>query len=215
MKISGNTPTGRKAFLLVALALIFSFSGCATSSHEGSHRIRTGDGCYENLDSQLRLLDLKALFKELANDLCLEKPKEIDATGPINKVAESQQNTTVLVTDFVDLSSLNPKPAGILMGELMRSSLNSVCGYKIQQAELSKYFSLTEKGLVVLTRDISSIRQDNVANNDFVVGTFSQSSEKLVLFVKRFDLTSGIISRISSKEVDFSCSSDYITFKIK
>jgi hypothetical protein len=207
MGISALTRPFTVSFLiLLALAL----TGCATTNLEWPKK---NEGCYVTLDNQLKLLDLKLLFHDLASDLCQNKTAHGNNNDP--RQQEESLQGTLLVTDFVDLKSLKPKPAGILMGELMRSSLNSACGYNIQQAELSSYFSLTDKGLAVLTRNSDAIRQDNVSEHDFVVGTFNHSPDKLILFVKKFDLESGTISSISSKEIDFDCSGDRVSYRIR
>lgn len=200
-----------RSFLSCAVVLALLVSGCAPVAHQGSYRVSNDRrGCVEELDDQLRMLDLKRIFAELAKDLCPEQPACREKSNP-----QCREPATVLVTDFVDLQSLGPKPPGLLMGELMRSSINSVCGYTIQQAELSKFFTLSDRGLVVLTRNIESIRQDEVANSNFIVGTFSHSPEKLMLFVKRFDLDSGKITRMTTKEVDFNCSGKTVGFKVR
>ncbi|WP_152609837.1 FlgO family outer membrane protein [Geobacter sp. OR-1] len=150
---------------------------------------------------------------ELAKDICNGGSVSTCAEVAEKNAPLCMQEKSVLVTDFVDLNSLTPKPAGIVMGEVMRSALNSVCGYNIQQAELSKYFTLNEKGLGVLTRNNLLIRQDEV-KKDFIVGTYSQSPDKLMIFVKKFDLTTGKITKMSSKEITFTCSDNKITYKV-
>jgi hypothetical protein len=150
-----------------------------------------GQKCPKDLEGQLKVLDMKCVFGQMARELC---------DGP------GEKHGTVLVTDFVELDTLAPNSSGLLMGELMRSSLSSACGYKIQQAELSKYFTLGPNGLAVLTRRGEAIKKDEVSNADFVVGTFSHSPQKLVLFVKKFNLNNSVITKISSKEIDFTCS---------
>ncbi|MBJ6726782.1 FlgO family outer membrane protein [Geomesophilobacter sediminis] len=175
-----------RAKALVTVSLLVSLlSGCS-SLHSGAGY---GTKCPKDLDSQLKAIQAKQVFADLAQDLCGSR----DSYG------------TVLVTDFVDLESLAPNASGILMGEWMRSSLSSVCGYDIQQAEFGRYFTLGANGLAVLTRRGEAIRKDEVKNADIVVGTFSQSADKLVLFAKKFNLNGNVITKMSSKEIVFSC----------
>lgn len=70
------------------------------------------------------------------------------------------------------------------MGELMRSSLNNVCCYQIIQAEFAKYFKLSENGLVVLTRKISEIKNDEYSQSDAIVGTYSYLNNSKVVILQ-------------------------------
>lgn len=170
------------ACLLAAVLL----SGCAATHSGGGF----GTRCPKDLESQLKLIDMKRVFGDMAHDLC----------------GGGESFGTVLVTDFVDLESLKSDSSGILMGEVMRSSLSSACGYDIQQAELARYFTLGPNGLVALTRRGEAIKKDDLRNADFVVGTFNQSNEKLVLFAKKFNTRNNLVTMISSREITFTCS---------
>jgi hypothetical protein len=112
-----------------------------------------------------------------------------------------------LVTDFADLQTFLPNQSGLLMGELMRGSLNNVCCNKILQAEFAKYFKLSESGLVVLTRKVSEIKKDEYTQSDAIVGTYSfQNNNKVVIFARKLNMDSGRISRMVTREVNYSCS---------
>ncbi|MDD2734400.1 MAG: FlgO family outer membrane protein [Desulfuromonadaceae bacterium] len=114
---------------------------------------------------------------------------------------------TVLVTDFADLQTFLPNQSGLLMGELMRGSLNNVCCTKIIQAEFAKYFKLSENGLVVLTRKASEIKKDEYFQSDAIVGTYSfQNNNKVVIFARKLNMDTGRITRMVTREVNYSCS---------
>ena len=125
------------------------------------------------------------------------------------------ESRTVLVADFVDLQNLLPNQTGILMGELMRGSLNSVCNYGIIQAEFSKYFKLSEKGLLVLSRDVSDIKIDTYSQSECIVGTYSIMNNKLMIFARRINTGSGLISKMVTKEVDFECGDDSWNYTVR
>jgi len=201
--------------LAILIFFLLHVSACATTTicHEGGREVdkEQGNACYQSVDKRLDLLDLKCLFTELAQGICCDVSQPVGCSGTDSGMCG--KGKAVLVTDFVELDTLKPGSAGIVMGEVMRSALSSVCGYEIQQAELARYFSLSDKGLRVLTRDNESIRQDGI-NKDFIVGTYSYSPEKLMIFVKKFDLATGKIIRMNSKEIDFSCSNNRINYRI-
>jgi len=121
---------------------------------------------------------------------------------------------TVLVTDFVDIQSFVPKQQGILMGELMRGSLNSNCSYRIVQAEFAKYFKLSESGLVVLSRNVGVIKHDEYKQPECIVGTYSIMNNKLILFVRRINTDTGKISKMVTREITYSCSGKQVSYTI-
>ena len=124
----------------------------------------------------------------------------------LSRALEEIKRQTVLVTDFVDLKSYVPGESGLLMGELMRGSLNQVCCYKIVQAEFGKYFKLNENGLVSLTRRVSEIKHDGYPQPEAVVGTYNfLNNSKVVLFVRRINTTTGYVTKMVTREIDYSC----------
>jgi hypothetical protein len=132
------------------------------------------------------------------------------------------QRQTVMVTDFVDVQSYVPKRSGLLMGELMRGSLNKICCYKIIQGEFSKYFNLSADGLVVLTRDASQIKDDEYYQHEVVVGTYNYLQDyyhlrrnKLVIFVRRIDTQTGKISKIVTRELNYYCDGREIKYTVR
>ncbi len=195
-------------FKLSALPLIIlivvNLAGCSFFSPTGRKSACSG----KSFNQLLEATDLKPLFNGIARELCSEAcvtPSAVEKTVACSSVADNP-NHSVLVTDFVDIQSFTPASQGILMGELMRGSLSSVCGTKIVQAEFAKFFSLNEKGLVVLSRKASEIKQDDFDQTEAVVGTYSYLSNKVVIFARRINVVSGKISRMSMREVDYSCS---------
>ena len=117
-----------------------------------------------------------------------------------------------MVTDFADIQSFMPNPSGLLMGELMRGGLNDVCSYKIVQAEFAKYFKLSENGLVVLTRQVSEVKKDAYSQPDVIVGTYSYlNNNKVLIFVRKINTESGIISRMVTRELNYTCLARSVT----
>jgi hypothetical protein len=170
----------------------------------------------QNLDQ----LELKSIFLDIAKELCTDscgdcgKPNQ--SCGPAEgKGPDLEQQRTVLVADFVDLQNFLPNQYGVVMGELMRGSLNISCCYRIVQAEFSKYFKLTESGLVVLSRNVNDIKTDKYNQPECIVGTYSFLNSKLIIFVRRINTTTGQITKMVMREIDFKCDQNKVTYTVK
>jgi len=194
--------------LMVLPALLF-LSGCAASLPS-----TVGGACYNKaLPVLLDATDLKLLFHDIAAELCVDNCSDCSAESKDGKLATRScadgaeiSQRTVLVTDFADLQSFLPNHSGLLMGELMRGGLNAACCSKIVQAEFAKYFKLSENGLVVLTRQVSEIKKNEYAHPEVVVGTYNYlNNNKVLIFVRRINTETGAISRMVTREIDYTC----------
>lgn len=182
--------------------------------------------CYgKTLPQLMDSTTLKPLFQEIAYELCTDSCSDCAVRNPDGTTPKVTPNTcaleeirrqTVLVTDFVDLKSYVPGDSGLLMGELMRGSLNQVCCYKIVQAEFGKYFKLNENGLVSLTRRVSEIKHDDYPQPEAVVGTYNYlNNSKVVLFVRRINTTTGHVTKMVTREIDYSCIGRKVVYGVK
>ena len=200
-------------WLMMSAALLL-LSGCAASLPISS----AGDCYNKSLPTLLDATDLKALFQDIASELCLNgRPRLSSWIEDAKPVAESGEDeeisrSTVLVTDFADIQSFQPHQSGLLMGELMRGALNDVCGHRIIQAEFAKYFKLSENGLVVLTRKVNEIKQGEYSQPEVVVGTYSYlNNNKILIFVRKISTETGTISRMVTSELRYTCGARSVT----
>ena len=181
--------------------------------------IRVSDpygGYYQTLDDRLDRVALKSLFDSMSLEFCQNSCSDC-ATSCTSIIQNSEpvalpnntiirppsEQETVIVTDFVDLQSFEPKRAGLLMAELMRGSLHKVCCNRIVQGEFSKFFKLSDKGLVVLTRSAEDLKKDDYPGRHVVVGTYEYKRNKLMVFVKKINIANGKIVRMVTREIDF------------
>jgi hypothetical protein len=179
---------------------------------------RATEKCTVGLEWQVRMLDLKGIFAGLAGEVCSEcGGKPSPARNASSTTAEScgQPQADLLVTDFVDLTTLEPKSVGVLLGEAMKSGLSQSCCRRIQQVELAKYFKLTDRGLVALTRDAEKIAADQFRPAECIIGTYTLTADKLILFVRRVNLQDGAIVRMASREITFSCTDSNLKYKVQ
>lgn len=196
--------------LLVLLLFMVSLmmSGCAGSLAQPVSAALGGDCHNKTVPQLLDATDLKALFRDMAKELCVERCADCP-DGTAEKCcgqAAGDRRATVMVTDFADLQTFLPSHSGFLMGELMRGGLNEICCYSIVQAEFAKYFKLSENGLVVLTRRAVEIKNNEYLQPEAIVGTYSYlNNNKVLVFVRKIDTGSGIISNMVTRELTYSC----------
>ena len=199
--------------------LIFVLTGCVTK--------REGYGygaCYgKTLPVLLDSTDLKALFEDIAADLCVDSCSDCAGRSPDGKAVvnactnrDEIKRQTVLVTDFADIQTFVPNQPGLLMGELMRAGLNNACCYKIVQAEFGKYFKLSENGLIVLTRKANEIKKDEYAQSEAIIGTYNYlNNSKVLVFVRRINTETGKITKMVTRELDYSCAGRLLRYTVK
>jgi hypothetical protein len=215
-----TTPTLRSAMALILLAGLLG-SGCVSRGWYPYNPLSGGNTCSDATPRQLlEHTDLKSLFDGIALEICADGCQGTadpgTAANPVpTKPSERCSGETILVTDFVDLQSLAPQKHGLLMGDLMRSALNSRCGYRIVQAEFSSFFRLSENGLVVLSRNSADIRNSEYRQSECVVGTYSFVGAKLIVSVRRISTLTGRITRMVTREVDYTCSGDSVSHSVR
>ncbi|MEI6826605.1 MAG: FlgO family outer membrane protein [Desulfuromonadales bacterium] len=204
--------------VIVAFFLAVTLCGCATQKTS----VRYGT-CYGKTFNQLlEATDLKPLFNDIARELCTD-PCPLEGTStPADKddksscsAVNNKNNYSILITDFVDIQTFTPASQGLLMGELMRGSLSSICSTKITQVEFAKFFNLNEKGLVVLSRKVSEIKKDEYDQTEAIVGTYSYLNNKIVIFARKINVVTGKISRMVTREIDYNCSGGNVSYIVK
>lgn len=110
----------------------------------------------------------------------------------------------VLVPDFVNLDRLtNKSKLGFLLSDSLKNSLLNK-DIVVRAIEMGKVFKIGPSGFNVLTRKHNEI--DNTVTNEkyAVVGTYTITTKRLILFVKLIDIQNGTIlaSATSSTIVD-------------
>lgn len=200
------------------ILLTVILAGCASQKPATRY-----SACYgKSFNQLLESTDLKPLFNDIARELCTEPctiagdilPSDPSAP-PKCSTPNDKSNYSILITDFVDIQSFTPASQGLLMGELMRGSLSSVCGTKITQVEFAKFFNLNEKGLVVLSRKVSEIKKDEYDQTEAIVGTYSYLNNKVVVFARKINVVTGKISRMVTRELDYNCAGGSISYTVK
>ena len=145
----------------------------------------------------------RRMAAQLCEPLCSQTPQ-----GVVLSCDERQLSHSVMVPDFLDLQTYTSGPTGLYMGEQMRAALSMQCRSKIAQIDFGKYFKLTQDGWSALTRNPSEIQHDELKSQDVVVGTYSFQGNKLSVFVRRIQGSSGVIQKMVSNSVTYICRGD-------
>lgn len=104
----------------------------------------------------------------------------------------------VLVSDFVNLNSLeNHSKLGFLLSDTLKNSLVNKNIY-VREIELGKDFRIGPSGFNLLSRNHNLINNNEVNERFAVVGTYTITTKRLIVFIKLIDVTTGTILSSSS-----------------
>ncbi|ADG94678.1 conserved hypothetical protein [Arcobacter nitrofigilis DSM 7299] len=108
------------------------------------------------------------------------------------------KDETVLVSDFVNLDNLrNHSKLGFLLSDSLKNSLLSK-DILVREVELGNNFQIGQSGFNVLSRNSNKINNQVIDENFAVVGTYSVTTKRLIVFIKLIDVRSGTILSSSS-----------------
>lgn len=114
--------------------------------------------------------------------------------------SKSKVPDKIIVTEFVNLTSLNNNTRlGYVLSNSIKDSLINTYRASVIEAEVSKYFKLSNNGLKILSRNINNIKTTSFNVEKAVVGTYTYTDSELVIFVKLVNLKTGIIEGSYSK----------------
>lgn len=158
--------------LLLSVFSIFLFTACSTSVKDLvsiNHKNLAGTNSFHSLVNSLVEKQEKKLLKNIASD------------------------DVVLVSDFVNLDKLkNRSKLGFLLSEHLKNALSNR-NVIVREVELSSEFEYGKTGLNVLTRKQKNINKKFVEGRFAVVGTYSITTQSLIVFVKLIDVRNGNI----------------------
>ena len=110
------------------------------------------------------------------------------------------KDEVVLVSDFVNLDKLkNRSKLGFLLSEHLKNGLlnRSII---VREVELAENFQYGENGFNILTRNQRDISNKTVDSKYAFVGTYSITTESLIVFIKLIDITNGNILASSNNK---------------
>ena len=130
--------------------------------------------------------DFQAMLKALVENSYSKLDKNIS------------KDETILVSDFVNLDRLqNHSKLGFLLSDTLKNSLLSK-NILVREVELGNDFKIGRHGFNVLTRNANKINNEVIDERFAVVGTYSITTKRLVVFIKLIDIRTGTILSSSS-----------------
>jgi len=135
-----------------------------------------------------------------SNDFLVSVKKMVNSSYEKIKL-QLEDDDVILVSDFVNIDKLkNHSKLGFLLSETLKNELSSK-NIIIKEIELSKNFKLGKHGFNVLSRNSQEINRVIEDEKFAMVGTYSITNRRLILFVKLIDIRTGHILSSSSQSV--------------
>ncbi|WP_424688519.1 MAG: FlgO family outer membrane protein [Halarcobacter ebronensis] len=185
-----------KLIILVSIPL-FLFTSCSLKKMTGSEDLPSFmENMAKKAPSNHKKITGSNDFSSLINNLILKTSTRLDRY--------LLDDDVVLVSDFVNIDKLeNRSKLGFLLSEHLKDALLNK-NIIVRQVELSENFSYGQNGLNLLTRKQRDISNKSVDGKFAVVGTYTITTETLIVFMKLIDVTNGNIlaSANSSTSVD-------------
>ena len=191
--------TGQRLLLITALPLVLA--GCAgfVDKIEASYsRPVAIESCGMTRDDVLSRINMRKLVRETTKDFC----RQIAKSAGDNPVS----HPGYVVPDVVDIQTLKPEAFGIVLGELLREHVVTLCKTPVHQAEFSPNIRLESGGMVSLTRDTSAVRVRDASPPSAVVATYHLQPSKITFVVRRVGMESGLVDAMAARHVEWSCS---------
>ena len=186
----------RKLFLLVLIPL-FLFTSCSLKKMTGSEDIPSFmENIAKKAPSNHKRITGSNDFNSLVANLVEKTSAKLDRY--------LLDDDVVLVSDFVNIDKLqNRSKLGFLLSEHLKDALLNK-NIIVRQVELGENFTYGQHGLNLLTREQREINKKYVDGKFAVVGTYTITTETLIVFIKLLDVNNGNIlaSASSSTSVD-------------
>ncbi len=162
--------------ILFSIFLVFSLASCSQSTNNS---IEASD---DFLNSISKMVD--------------------DSYAKIN--VHLSKDDVILVSDFVNIDKLkNHSKLGFLLSEKLKNEL-SLKNIIVKEVELSKNFVIGERGFNLLSRKSKDINAIIDEERFAMVGTYSITNKRLILFIKLIDIRTGHILSSSYQSMEMN-----------
>jgi hypothetical protein len=123
-----------------------------------------------------------------------------DLTPDIKDVISKRE--TILVSDFVNISNYyNRSQLGFLFSNTLKSIVTSRYKYEVKEVNLRKHFAMGSRGFNLLSRNQSALFSKIDGARYALVGTYSITDAKLILFLNIIDIYSNNVISSSMKSI--------------
>lgn len=174
---------------LIAASLILPvilLTGCATKSQN--------EICY---DASTFTIDKDEYAKPIDFDKIMSNA--VKATAIKANLPAGQK---IIVTDFVEVGTLkNDTKLGFILSNKLKNALVQTEKFKVEEVEVSKFFRIGKHGLKLLSRNEDNLLNHKLKLRYALVGTYTVTPKRLIIFVKLINITNGLITESYSKDV--------------
>ncbi len=158
---------------IILVFITFIFTSCSSVIYKVDDIINKSDGT-----------DFTKLSNKLSINIC-------------SSLESYNQMEDIYITDFVNISSLkNRSQLGFLLSSDLKVATVSNCSnnLNIKELALGQSIKIGSQGVKILSRDISNLKIKTVSTDGkVIVGTYTITSKKLIIYIKVLDLKDGTI----------------------
>jgi len=152
---------------------VFILNGCSSIFYKANDLINPSKGT-----------DFSLISNKLSVDIC-------------PSITSFQNNLDIYITDFVNISNLeNASQLGFLLSNELKVAILSNCSrnLKIKELTLGKNIKIGKQGVKILSRDLSKLKAKTISQSGRIItGTYTITSQKLIIFIKVIELKTGNI----------------------
>lgn len=154
---------------------------------------RSAENCRPLVQEGREVADLSEAMDDIAHQFCFDACTGGSGEG---------RRPAVLVADFVAAGDFVPNVEGIFLTDLFRRSLNSDCCQEFIQAEFSRFFKASGRGIELLGQPGEGIPRG--ISPDALVGSYWCQGDRMTLLVKKINMRTGIVSQVVSREINLN-----------
>ncbi len=185
-------PTRRLITKAMAVGVALSLSACASLQESTQEFISPKPACKNSLEANLQSVSLQPIFDSMASQL-------------MGSACGMGTPGGFVVTDLVSMADLKPGVAGLVMGEVTRSSLTRLNCQRVFQVEATNLLTLNDRGFIALSRSATEVRPEIGPVREAVVGSYHAWPDKVLLVLRRINTQTGELTQSVSREISFGC----------
>ena len=189
--IKTATPIDRLVRKAAVMGAVIGLTAC-TSLQESTQALLSKPVCKNSLEANLRSVSLQPIIDGMTLELM----------G--NACGVGTQGGFV-VTDLVSMADLKPGVAGLIMGEVARSSLTRLNCQRVFQVEAANLLTLNDQGFIALSRSATEVRPEIGPVREAVVGSYHAWPDKMLVVLRRINTQTGELTQSFSREISFGC----------
>ncbi|MFZ9765057.1 MAG: hypothetical protein ACO3OX_07115, partial [Burkholderiaceae bacterium] len=173
-----TNPINRLIRKAAVLGMVVGLSACASLQETTKEFISPKPPCKNSLEANLQSVSLQPILDGMTREL-------------MGNACGFGTPGGFVVTDLVSMADLKPGVAGLVMGEVARSSLTRLNCQRVFQVEAASLLTLNDKGFIALSRSATEVRPEIGPVREAVVGSYHAWPDKVLLVLRRINTQTG------------------------